>query len=172
MNMTISAVALAQLQASLQAAPQRTVAALLAAMTSATLLLQREVQDTLPAVSGLTRNSVGQDAFSTATGALGVVGSAQPTALFVELGTRPHMPPVEPLISWVQQRLGVSAQDAKRVAFLVARKIARVGTPPQLIFKKALDRNSGQVRGIFENTAARLAQMLAGGATGNEAGGV
>jgi hypothetical protein len=171
-SIQITAVALAQLQASLQAAPQRTVAVMLAAMTEATLLLQREVQDTMPAVSGITRNSIGQDAFSTPVGALGVVGSNQPSAVFVELGTRPHMPPVEPLVNWVQQRLGVSAQDAQRVAWLVARKIARVGTPKQLVFKKAIDKNAGQVRGIFEAAAQRLAQMMVGGPTGNEAGGV
>lgn len=172
MSYAISALGLAQLQASLKAAPQRTVQVMLAAMTQATLLLQHEVQDTMPAVSGLTRNSIGQDAFSTPAGALGVVGSNQATAMFVELGTRPHMPPVEPLVGWVQQRLGVSAQDAQRVAWLVARKIARVGTPKQLVFQKALNNNATQVRGIFEDAAQRLAQMMAGGLTGNETGGV
>ena len=163
MNIQMTAIGLAQLQAAWLAAPELTTRALLAEMTAITVHLQGEVQDAMPAVSGLTRASIAQDAFSTPTGVLGVVGSPAPAALFVELGTKPHMPPVSALIGWVQERLGVSAQDAKRVAFLIARKIARKGTDPQRIFAKTLDANEAFIARQFDGMAARLAQHLQGG---------
>lgn len=52
------------------------------------------------------------------------VGSTSPYAPFVEFGTRPHFPPLEPIRRWCASRgLPVTA------AFPIARKISEVGTP-------------------------------------------
>jgi HK97 gp10 family phage protein len=45
---------------------------------------------------------------------------------YVEFGTRPHFPPVEPLEEWAR-RHGMPPGTG----FLIARKIARFGTPAQ-----------------------------------------
>ena len=160
MILTLSMPALDQLRASFKQAPSLTINTLLAAMTEATLLLQRESKELMPSASGLTRASISADAFTTPMGVLGVVGSNQPAATFVELGTRPHMPPIAPIQRWVQDRLGLSGAEGKRVAWLVARKIARKGTQPQRIFERTLQANQAQVISIFEGVAARLASQL------------
>lgn len=160
MIISISMPALEQLRAAFKQAPTVTINALLAAMTEATLLLQRESMELMPTASGLTRASISADAFTTPMGVLGVVGTNQPSAAFVELGTRPHMPPIAPIQRWVQDRLGLSGAEGRRVAWLVARKIARKGTPAQRVFERTLAANQGQVISIFEGVAARLANHL------------
>ena len=132
--------------------------------TEAALLLQREWQDNLPRVSGLTAKSITSDVASTPAGVLGIVGSSQPSALFVELGTKPHMPPVAAMVPWVKAVLGITEpKEVKRVAFLVARKIAMHGTPAQRPMGKAVEATQGQIVAMFERAAGRIANHLAGG---------
>lgn len=168
MRIQLSAQRLAQLQQAFRLAPQQAVRSLMRAMVEATRLLQREVQDSLAkrSRSGLTLGSVVADAWAVPAGVLGVVGSNQPSAAFLEFGTKPHMPPVTALEQWVQDALGVSAADAHRVAFLVARKIAREGTPALKIFENAFSRNAGQVIAIFDREVGRMADGFLGGPGG------
>lgn len=166
MNPSISLDNLDKLQRSLAAAPARTQEVLLGAMTSVTQLLEREVADAMPAVSGLTRASISSDAFSTPAGVLGVVGSPSVAALAVELGTKPHMPPVSPILDWVHQKLGLAGPEAKSAAFAIARKIARVGTSAQRPFEKTLKAQSGQIVRTFETAIQGLFEEVFGkGAT-------
>lgn len=152
------------LQRGFAQAPEVTRRELLASMTQGTLLVEREVKDGMPRVTGMTAASVASDAFATPMGVLGTVGSSQPSATFLELGTKPHMPPVEALIPWVKAVLGVEPKRARSVAFLVARKIARKGTKPKRPFDKAIAATEGQVLRLFEDAARRVAAHLAGGA--------
>lgn len=151
------------LQRGFAQAPEMTKRELLAAMTQGTLLVEREVKDGMPRVTGMTAASVASDAFATPMGVIGTVGSSQPSATFLELGTKPHMPPVEALIPWVKAVLGVEPKRARSVAFLVARKIARKGTKAQRNFEKAIVATEGQVLRMFEDAAGRVASHLAGG---------
>ena len=144
-------------------APEVTRRELLAAMTQGTQLVEREVKDGMPRVTGLTAASVASDAFSSPVGVIGTVGSSQPSATFLELGTKPHMPPVEALVPWVKAVLGVEPKRARSVAYLVARKIARKGTKAQKPFDKAIAATEGQVLRMFEDAAGRVAVHLAGG---------
>lgn len=133
------------------------------AMAQADLLLEREVKDAMPAASGTLRASVfGREEVSD-TGAIGVVGSPLAYALPVELGTKPHFPPIEPLVDWVQTRLGVHGREARSVAFLVARKIARKGTDAAHAFQGAFEREETAVRRIFEAALGRIAERIARG---------
>ena len=159
----ISIEGLEAIRRGLERAPEMARAELLGAATESTLLIEREVKEIMPRVSGLTANSISSDAFSTPTGVLGVVSSTQPSAVFVELGTGPHMPPVDALVPWVQAVLGVEPDRVRQVAFLVARKIARKGTPAQKPFERAAQSTQGQVARIFENAAARIAARLVEG---------
>ena len=145
-------------------APEVTRRELLAAATQGTLLVEREVKDGMPRHTGMTAASVASDAFATPVGVIGTVGSSQPSATFLELGTKPHMPPVEALIPWVKAVLGVEPKRARSVAFLVARKIARKGTKPRRVFEKAAAATEGQVLRMFEDAAGRVAAHLSGGA--------
>jgi hypothetical protein len=64
-----------------------------------------------------------------------------PYAAVIEHGRRPggRMPPVKALVPWVRRKLGVGDAEAQSVAFLVARKIARDGTPGKQILSRAED---------------------------------
>lgn len=167
----LSAPALASLQRGLRESPDFTERALLSAMTQGTLLVEREVKENMPrGATGLTAASVTSDAFATPAGVLGVVGSSQPSAMFVELGTKPHMPPVAALVPWVRAVLGIrDPGEARSVAFLVARKIARRGTKAKQPFGRALAATEGQVLRFFEDAAGRVAEHLVGRGRGGVA---
>lgn len=63
-----------------------------------------------------------------------------PYASFVEYGTRPHFPPVEPIAEWVSSRLTINdAKERRRVAFAIAHKIAKEGLEPRPYLRKAVD---------------------------------
>lgn len=165
MNLSISIAGLDAFARGLREAPAFVDQVLRETMTEATLLLQREWQERLPRASGLTAQSITSDVASTPAGVLGLVASSQPSAVFVELGTKPHMPPVAAMVPWVKAVLGITEpKEVKRVAFLVARKIAREGTPAQRPMGRAVEVNQGQVLALFERAATRIANHLAGGA--------
>lgn len=151
------------IQRGLAQAPARTQRELLSAMTEATLLVQREATERTPRVTGLTARSLTSDAYLTPLGVEGTVGSTQISMIALELGTKPHMPPSEALQPWVRAVLGISEpQENKRVAFLVARKIAKHGTQPRHILRDTLATLEGQVTGIFERAADRIGEQLLG----------
>ena len=70
-NMTFAG--LDALQRGYAQAPEVTRRELLAAAKASTLHLEGQVKDRMPAASGLTRNSVHSDAFSTPVGVIGTV---------------------------------------------------------------------------------------------------
>lgn len=163
MNVSITTRGMDSIQRGFAAAPKETLRLLLAAMKQATMLVEREVKERMPrGATGLTAASISSDAYSTPAGVLGVVGSSQASAVFVELGTKPHMPPVAALVPWVQAVLGVNAKDAPGVAFLIARKIAVKGTEAQHPFENTMIATQSQVIGMFETAADQIATMLAG----------
>jgi phage gpG-like protein len=109
-------------------------------------------QQNAPVNSGRLRNSLTVD-FRSRTGEVAAtVGSNLVYAKPVEYGSRPHFPPVAPLELWARRKLGVPARRARSVAFAVARKIARRGTPAQPYLGPALE----QSKGAIEAALARL----------------
>lgn len=62
-----------------------------------------------------------------------------PYADIIEYGRQPGtMPPPAALEKWVRRKLGVADKDARRVAFLVARKIKQRGTDPSPYIEPAI----------------------------------
>jgi hypothetical protein len=135
----------------------------------ALLLLERELKENTPVgAHGLLRGSIthqlrGQS-LSDGLGVAGTVGSSLSYALPVELGTKPHFPPLEPLRDWVEKKLGVDPKRSGHVAYLVARKIARKGTQGQRYAGKTLDAQGDQVNKIIAAAIPRITARLAGGA--------
>lgn len=162
-SLHLSIASLTALARGMEQAPEATRRELLGTMTQATLLVEREAKERTSKVTGMTAASISSDAFSTPVGVIGMVGSSQPTLAFLELGTKPHMPPVEALVPWVRAVLGVPAKRERSVAFLVARKIARKGTEPKRPLANAIVATEGQVLRMFEDAAGRVAGSLAGG---------
>ena len=167
MNISISVGNLDAIARGLREAPEVTDRELRAAMTEATALVWNQWSDNMPTVTSGTKQAITVDVFSTPAGVLGVVGNAQPSALFVELGTKPHFigkEGREALAEWAIKKLGVSKEEAKGVAFAIGHKIARDGTPAQRPLGRAVDSTRGQIVVMFENAAQRIVQHLNGGA--------
>ena len=71
---------------------------------------------------------------------------------YVEFGTRPHFPPIEPLEEWAR-RHGMPPGTG----FLIARKIARYGTPAQpFLFPAAEAERNNFTRGIRDALIAAV----------------
>ena len=63
-----------------------------------------------------------------AEGSTGIINGRKYTEQLV-WGRRPGaMPPIQPLITWAQAKLGLSGNEAKSAAFAIAKKIANEGT--------------------------------------------
>lgn len=60
-------------------------------------------------------------------------------APFVEYGTKPHRPPIEPIMKWVRLKLGKSGRDLESTSWAVWHKIATKGTPEKRYARDAAD---------------------------------
>jgi len=79
----------------------------------------------------------------------------------VRQGTRPHFPPYRALIPWVIRKLGISLEkEAARVAFLVARKISKVGTKPNAYHVRVIDANYLRVVNVMHEEMASMMVRL------------
>lgn len=88
----------------------------------ATFILHRDVVLRTPFAFGTLRNSILPETLSTTQGIIGHVTTAVRYALPVETGSRPHWPPIEPLILWVKRKLAgkgsmmqLEAKDTARI---------------------------------------------------------
>jgi len=161
-GITIDASEAAILARAWDAAPAIVETELRAAMTEATAYLQRETQERTPVAFGTLRASIAaREPQVLADQVLGVVGTPLAYAEAVELGTRPHFPPIQPLQDWVQAKLGIADEDESRqVAFAVARKIARSGTKGAFMFTEAFKAGEPQVQRIFARCRERIVARL------------
>lgn len=166
MKISVDAGEIRQLATAWEQAPQLVEAELIAATHEAEMLLEREIKDDTPVGATSTlRQSIHSDApQALANSVIGVVGTASMHALPVELGTKPHFPPVEPLIDWVQAKLDIRDEDqAEGVALAIARKIAVRGTLGVGMFHRNFHQLQPQIRGIYDAANQRIAEGLVSG---------
>lgn len=119
-------------------------------------LLERTVKEETPlGATKLLRGSIFSELRGVPVREL-IVSSTQPYAPPVERGRQPgKFPPLGPIVLWVRRKLGAgSEKEARSIAFLVARKIARKGTPGAAMFYKGFTR----ARPALE----RIAQTMGG----------
>lgn len=156
---------LAELQAAWAKAPDLVAEELTAAIWEASLYLQREVQEGTPVgATSLLRNSIiAQAPERDGERITGEVTTGLSYAAPVEIGTRPHFPPIAPLQDWAVAKLGVSAEESRGVAFAIARKIAREGTQGAKMFERAFNEGREQVTAIVERAAVRVRDRLSQG---------
>lgn len=134
-------------------APDIVGAEMLTAVREADLLIQGELQQKLPRGAGAIRGGAGLagsiyvEETLAQTRAIGVVATALPYAVPVEVGTRPHFPPLQPIEDWVAAKLGID-NDAERrsVAFLIARKISREGTKADGTWQRVAEQTDAAVQ--------------------------
>lgn len=133
------------------------------ALTKATALLEREVKERTPfGVSGLLRDSITaqQPYRSSFDGLVGVVSSPLDYAVCVELGTKPHYPPLEPIKRWVLKKLGLPIVSVEPVARSIAWKIRAHGTKGARMFAKAFAANKTQVERILSVVPEQVAREI------------
>lgn len=125
-----------------------------------------------PVDAGILKSSFHVEA--TADGARIVVDA--PHAGIVELGSRPHMPPLQPLIDWVKRHgkaLGlprtrtrnaqgrfIASPEVLQFARALQHKIAREGTRPTYFIRKSLP---ALARALSEELARGAGGSLRGG---------
>jgi len=159
--------ALARVKAVFAAAPALVLEELEAAALEADALLEREVKERMPvgATGGLRASVFSQEQRVGEFGVEGLVGTPMAHAVPVEIGTRPHMPPIAPLVDWVMAKLGISSEKTARgVAFAIAKKISARGTTGQFPFQLTYLEQTPDVLRIFEAAAARIAARSGGAA--------
>lgn len=152
---------------SLRQAPDITREEMTAGMQEILLLLEREIKDNTPVgvggAAGL-RGSITHQIMGTAlSGGVGVAGKVfTPMAhgLPVELGTKPHFPPIAPIADWVHAKLGVPQAEAGSVAFLIARKISRKGTKGAHMFEKTFTEQASQISRMLLAALDRVTARL------------
>jgi len=128
------------------------------------LLLKREVKERTPVGvgggSGL-RGSISSQ--HRGTDLYGRVFSPLAYALPVELGAKPHFPPIQPLQDWVESKLGVPASESKSVAFLIARKISKTGTKGVHMFENAFNATTPQMEKRLNTAIENVIKILEAG---------
>jgi len=86
-------------------------------------------------------------------------GPDAPHAAFVEYGTRPHTPPLQPIIDWVRIKgLAQDDTEVERIAWAIVWHITHYGTKPRHFMAKALDRFAAD-RVIDQEVNAELRAM-------------
>jgi len=146
-------------------APAIVVEELTAGVTEATMLAEREIRERTPTSgAGTLRDSIGAMPVEISGEAVrGEVATSLAYAAPVETGSRPHFPPVEPLVDWVERRLGLSGPAARGAAWAIARKIAARGTEGAFMFRDGLAAVEQQVIAIVSGAVARAAARISAG---------
>ncbi|MFT3758979.1 hypothetical protein [Thauera sp.] len=149
------------LAVAMEASPQVVVDEMGRYMHEATAHMQAEVRERTPTTHGTLRASILGDVRVLPGIAIeGMVGSSLAYAVPVELGSGPHMPPIEPLVEWAKQKLGVRGEQAESAAWAVARAIAQRGTLGVGMFNRALAANRRQLVDNFGAAVGRIAARI------------
>lgn len=133
------------------------------ALIKATALLEREIKERTPfGVSGLLRQSISahEPYRSGFDNMIGVVATPLNYAVPVELGSKPHYPPIEPIKEWVVKKLGISFEQAESVARTIAFKIKAHGTKGAFMFAKGFEANKAQVQQILGQVPQQIAEEI------------
>lgn len=145
-KITIQAKDVEAVAKSVGATPAQVGHALTVGVWEAELLLQREVTEATPTgVAGALRASViAAPPVLAAGNILGAVGTPLAYAIPVELGTKKHWAPLQPLKDWVKAKLGLKGDEGEQVARAIQRKIAAHGTKGAFMFTETFKTHGDQ----------------------------
>lgn len=123
----------------------------------ASIVVTRNVKEFTPA--GASRGggeglqaSIRYQIYPTAGEVMGVIDSPLRYVEPVEIGSRPHMPPVESLREWAESK-GLSA-------WAVAKSIAKRGTKGRWMFKKGFEASEPMLERIGNAAVSRILQRV------------
>ena len=166
MNVRFDIQEITDLAARWQRAPEIVREELERAMTQATLYLERETKERTPVGvggGGGLRGSIHSRVSLGVFAVEGVVGSPLTYAPAVELGSKPHFPPIEPLQDWVKAKLGITDEkESRSVAYAIATVKSRSSTLGQRMFGRALDEGRTTVMRMFQGARERIVARMGG----------
>ena len=154
-------------------APAMVLEELETTMLSVTAYVMGQAQERTPTSEGTLRNAfIARVTTSQYLDAVfGEVTNPLPYALPVELGTKPHYPPIAPLEDWVTRHLDFADHfggDIYAAAKAIQRKIGRQGTPGYGMLHFALRDGRSTIEAEFAECTGRIQRRLA--ATGDGSG--
>ena len=129
------------------------------------LLLEREIKELTPTGvgggGGLRGSIAAQQPKVSADEVFGVVASSSPHAMAVELGTKPHFPPIAPLKDWVKAKLGITGEkEITSTAWAVAKAISIRGTVGVGMFHRSFAAQEENMMARYELAVARIVQAM------------
>lgn len=126
---------------------------MLQGMRDAALLVTSTARTLAPVDTGRLRASITPEVRSDPlTGSVvGVVGSVVDYAPYIELGTKPHFPPLAALEVWAQ-RHGTTAQA-------VAMAIARRGTKAYRYLQGAIEQNESKIVTLIGDVVGKIVEQ-------------
>lgn len=132
-------------------------------ITSAALLLERAIKLHTPEGAGPVhiRDTIFHKIEAYGASVRGIIGVPAIYGEPLEMGTRPHFPPVAPIEHWVERKIGLSGKEAKSVAFLIARAISKRGTKGAKMFHKGMEEQEAAVMAILESIPAEIIRRIA-----------
>lgn len=151
-QLVINAADLQRLGAQWERGPSVFDASVKSRVAAQMLDLAADVQEMTPTNQSTLKESIGQGVSTEVRpglGVTGIVGTSLSYAVPVELGTRPHIPPFEPILLWVKQKLGLRGKEAVRVAHAVKWTIAKRGTLGVGMFHRTFARRRGEIARVL-----------------------
>lgn len=142
------------------AAPQIVLQELEAATGSAVAYLKREAADLTPAAAGSLRQAWIEGVSVEGDAVIGTLTNPMSYALAVELGSRPHFPPVDAIQNWVELKLGLAGDEAEAAALAIARRIASRGTLAVGMAHRALAQGRDTIAQEYRDAAARIVERM------------
>lgn len=141
-----------------------------AAMQKSLITIGSEVVPLVPVgVSARLKNSMGSEIQELGPANLvGRYGSSLKDELYpqvMEYGREPgkKFPPVESLLRWVHLKIRPGLAQEERTAFLIARKIARVGIKGKKFMEQGFEKSQERVLGYFNQAMEEIVRSLTNG---------
>lgn len=136
-------------------------------VTEATAFLLVEVQKRTPqgvyGAQGGLLGSIQHEVLGRGTPLIkGIVGSAHSYAEVVEKGRTAGkmMPPSGVLIRWLEVKLGLSEMEARRIEYVVRRKIGQKGFEGAHMFERAITENLSRLEQMARSCGLRIVTEL------------
>jgi hypothetical protein len=136
-------------------------------MYEATSFLETEVKKYTPtgvygAKGGLISTIYGEVLEKGSPIVKGIVGHQSVYGDVIEKGRRAGKtwPPEGALLRWIELKMGVPEEQAKRLEFVVRRKIGQKGFPGAAMFETAFKRGWPKLKKMFDDAGFKIARKL------------
>lgn len=132
-------------------------------VTEAALLLERAIKLLTPEGAGPIhlRDTIFHKIEQRGVSVRGLISTPASYGESVELGTRPHFPPVAPILFWVEKKLGLEGKEAKSAAFGIVRAISKRGTKGAKMFKKGVKEHKAAVLSLLNQIPEEIIRRIA-----------